>query len=155
MARPGRQAGSGGAAAAGRTGGGTARTGRGGSGATAASPDSTGAPSDAADARTLRDLARAALATGPRRSPDVTLAEITASGLTATVFGRGHDGETTERAEVHTWSWAELLAGLPKDLDAALFILAGGIGQWTGPRQVRTISSYPRHLNTWRSGPSW
>lgn len=101
---------------------------------TAASPDSTGAPSDAADARTLRDLARAALATGPRRSPDVTLAEITASGLTATVFGRGHDGETTERAEVHTWSWAELLAGLPKDLDAALFILAGGIGQWTGPR---------------------
>ncbi|MFJ8630206.1 WD40 repeat domain-containing protein [Streptomyces sp. NPDC093568] len=65
--------------------------------------------------------------------PDGVVAEITPQGLRAVVVRNGvEDLGATE------WPWAELVPGLPPGEDAALFRLAGGIGDWDkGPAELR------------------
>ncbi|MET7606616.1 hypothetical protein ABZS96_29795 [Streptomyces avermitilis] len=77
---------------------------------------------------TVRDLVYAALARPGPPVRNVVAAEITARGLTATVFVRGGDGTPCERAEVRAWTWGELLPELTEDPEAGLFLLAGGGG---------------------------
>ncbi|MFE0045296.1 WD40 repeat domain-containing protein [Streptomyces albireticuli] len=87
-----------------------------------------------APARTLREAVEAHLREAhPREAAEALAVEITADGLATVGFTRADDGDLYERAETTSWPWTSLLPALPKDPDAARFLLAGGIADRPPP----------------------